>query len=68
VPQLRDIFGNPFHAHILSPSWLTFIVLALAIGIYDEKAFERMPILADVLQDAGCDNAEMFNVLNELED
>lgn len=29
--------------------------MALAAGIYAEKAFERLPILADALQDAGCD-------------
>jgi hypothetical protein len=43
------------------PSWLTSTVLALATGIYEEKAFDRMPILADALQDAGCDNEEILN-------
>ncbi len=31
-------------------------VRLLAQGVYDEKAFDRMPILADALQDEGCDN------------
>ena len=37
-------------------SWLTSDVVALAKGISHERAFDRLPILADALQDAGCDN------------
>jgi hypothetical protein len=33
----------------------------LAIGIDQENAFDRMPILADALQDAGRDNACILN-------
>ncbi len=62
---LRDIFGNPFRKVTLNPAWLTSTVLALATGIYDERAFDRMPILADALQDAGCDNAEILNHCRE---
>jgi hypothetical protein len=58
---MRDIFGNPFRPVTLNPSWLTSTVLALATGIYDEKAFDRMPILADALQDADCDNEDILN-------
>jgi hypothetical protein len=58
---LHDIFGNPFRPVTLNPTWLTSTVLALATGIYEEKAFDRMPILADALQDAECDNADILN-------
>lgn len=58
---LRDIFGNPFRPVTLNPSWLTPKVVSIANGIYSEKAFDRMPILADALQDAGCDNEEILN-------
>jgi hypothetical protein len=58
---LRDIFGNPFRPVTLDPSWLTSTVLALATGIYADPAFDRMPILADALQDAGCDNEDILN-------
>lgn len=58
---LRDVVGNPFGPIALDPAWLTSDVLALARGIYDERAFDRMPILADALQDAGCENADVLN-------
>ena len=58
---LHDIFGNPFRPITINPSWLTSTVLALAQGIYEEKASDRMPILADALLDAGCDNEDVLN-------
>jgi hypothetical protein len=57
---LRDIFGNPFRPVSVEPSWLTSTVVALAEGIYQERAFDRLPILADALMDAGCDNADVL--------
>jgi hypothetical protein len=56
----REVFGNPFRPVTLDPSWLTSTVVALATGIYDERAFDRMPILADALQDAGCNNTAVL--------
>jgi hypothetical protein len=58
---IRDIFGNPFRAVALEPSWLTSTVVALADGIYAERAFDRLPILADALQDAGCDTGDVLD-------
>jgi hypothetical protein len=58
---LRDIFGNPFRPVALDTSWLSSTVVALARGIYDDRAFDRMPILADALEDAGCDNEDVLN-------
>ena len=57
---IRDIFGNPFRPVSFDPAWRTSDVLLLAEGIYAERAFDRMPILADALQDAGCDNEEVL--------
>lgn len=56
---MRCIFGNPFRPTALEPSWLSATVLDLARTIYDERLWERMPILGDALMDAGCDNAEV---------
>ena len=58
---LRDIFGNPVRPVALDPAWLSSDVVALARGIYDERAFDRMPILADALQDAGCTNDDILS-------
>ncbi|HEY1191651.1 MAG TPA: hypothetical protein VGE74_28720 [Gemmata sp.] len=59
---IRDLFGPlPFRDGTADPSWLTSDVLALVRGIDADRAFERMPILADALQDAGCDNDDVLN-------
>ncbi len=58
---LREVFGNPFRSDMCDESWLTSDVVALARGIYEEKAFDRMPILADALQDPGCANEDVLN-------
>ena len=63
---LRDIFGNPFRPVAFNPAWHTSDVLLLAQGIYDDRAFDRMPILADALQDAGCDNEDVLNHCREV--
>jgi hypothetical protein len=52
---LHDIFGNPFRPVALDPRWRTSPVVDLARTIYDERAFARVPVLADALRDAGCD-------------
>jgi hypothetical protein len=54
VGLVRDIFGNPFRPVVSDPSWLTTTVVALARRIYEERAFDHLPILADALEDAGC--------------
>ncbi|QJX00196.1 hypothetical protein FTUN_7820 [Frigoriglobus tundricola] len=61
-PILRQVaFSDPRRCVTIAPSWLTPTVLELVKGIYDEKAFDRLPILADALQDAGCDNDDILN-------
>ena len=56
----RDIFGNPFRPVLLDPRWLSSTVFNLASTIYDERVWERMPILGDALMDAGCDSDEII--------
>jgi hypothetical protein len=58
---VRDIFGNPFCPVALDPSWLTPTVVNFAQVIYNDRAFHRMPALADALAQAGCDNDEILN-------
>ncbi|MBL8796949.1 MAG: hypothetical protein JNM56_23815 [Planctomycetia bacterium] len=57
---MRCIFGNPFRRDTVNPAWFTSTVVSLAQAIYDERAFDRLPILADALEDAGCTNADML--------
>ena len=57
----RDIFGNPFRPVAFSPEWRTDIALALARQMYESRDFGAMPILADALQDAGCDSEEILD-------
>jgi hypothetical protein len=56
----HDIFGNPFRPVGLASAWLTADVIALARGMYASRDFSAMPILADALQDAGCDDEEIL--------
>ena len=58
---VRDILGNLFRPVALDSSWLTSTVTNLGEAIYDERAFERMPILGDALEEAGCSNADILN-------
>jgi hypothetical protein len=58
---IRDIFGNPFRPVIADLSWLTSTVAVLARQMYESRDFSPMPILADALQDAGCDNADFLD-------
>jgi hypothetical protein len=56
----RCVFGNPFRPVIANPAWLTPTVVSLAEGIYADRAFDRLPILADALQDAGCSHEDIL--------
>jgi hypothetical protein len=61
VGVLRDLFGNPFRAVVFSRAWRTDTSVALARQMYEARDFSSMPILADALQDAGCDNADILD-------
>ena len=58
---IDDIFGSPFHPAPFSSEWHTDTAIALAKQMYDSGEFSAMPILADALQDAGCDNVNILN-------
>ena len=62
---VRDIFGNPFRPVAVEPGWRTEAVVALARAIYDERAWDRLPVLADALDDAGCTNAALLGHLRD---
>jgi hypothetical protein len=59
---LRDIIGPlPFRPVALETSCLTSAVLAIAQSIHNDRAFDRLPLLADALEDAGCDDAGLLS-------
>ncbi len=63
IALLQDVFGNPFRPVAINPAWLTWndaTVQKIAKALYDERAFDRMPILADALEEAGCTNADIL--------
>jgi hypothetical protein len=58
---VRCVCGNPFSKVKFAPAWRTSDAVALAQSMYDSRNFGAMPILADALQDAGCDNSDVLN-------
>jgi hypothetical protein len=67
---LRELVANPFRPVALDPSWRTPIVLALAQGAYEERILpagtlepDRLAVLADALEEAGCDNDDILSHL-----
>ena len=58
---VRDIFGNPLRPFALTSEWRTDIAVSLARQMYELRDFGAMPILADALQDAGCDNPDILD-------
>lgn len=64
APLLRDIFGPlPFRSIATDQRWLVAnagAVARLAESIYADRAFDRLPILADALEDAGCHHSDIL--------
>jgi hypothetical protein len=58
---IRDIFGNPFRPVAFAREWRTGTAVSLAKQMYESRDFGAMPILADALQDAGCDRADVLD-------
>jgi hypothetical protein len=42
------------------PCWRSETAVSLASAIYAERAFDRLPILADALEEAGCDHPDIL--------
>jgi hypothetical protein len=61
IALLREVLGNPFRPVALSPACHTDTAVSLARTMYESRDFSAMPILADALQDAGCDNDDILS-------
>ncbi len=62
---LREFFGNPFAAPWFKSRWRTTDVLQLASCVYEIQAFDRLPVLADALEEAGCEQADILGHCRE---
>jgi hypothetical protein len=67
---VRDIFRNPFRPATFDSTWRTPNVTDLAAAIYEERQLpsglfdkQRLGVLADALEDAGCDNVDILDHL-----
>jgi hypothetical protein len=68
---LRELFGNPFRHPVLRRNWLRWsrgAVRRLAESVYEERSLPdgtldrtRLAVLADALEEAGCDNEEILS-------
>ncbi len=58
---IREVFGDPYRDATFTPEWRTDTVIALARQMYETREFSAMPILADALQDAECDNTDILD-------
>jgi hypothetical protein len=64
---LRCIFGPLlFRPVSIDPAWRTWhggLLVSMAQRMYDNRDFSDMPVLADALEEAGCDNADILGHL-----
>jgi hypothetical protein len=61
---LREIVGNPFRPVTIHPTWVWWndgTIAKLAEAIYEERASDRLPILGDALEEAGCTSEELLS-------
>lgn len=52
---VRCVYGDPLTPLPLDPAWRTDAAVGIAAKVYDSREFGNLPVLADALQDAGCE-------------
>jgi hypothetical protein len=57
---VRDLFGDPHRPPAFAPHWRTTAALGLARSAHADRAFDLLPILADALEEAGCDEPDVL--------
>jgi hypothetical protein len=56
----REILGSPFRSLAIQTHWMTPGVIGLAQNIYSERAFRRIPELANALEEASCTESDVL--------
>ncbi len=62
---VREVYGNPYRNIPFDDRWRTADAVGVARRIHDTHGSADMPILADALEDAGCDDADVLNHCRE---
>jgi hypothetical protein len=60
---LHDMIGNPFWPVAIPPSWLAWhdgLIPSMARRMYHGRSFAELPVLADALEEAGCEDADLL--------
>ncbi len=60
---LHEVFGNPWRPVVIDPVWIAAnggAAVKVAALVYEERRFDDLPILADALLDAGCDDVRIL--------
>jgi hypothetical protein len=57
---IRCVFADPVRPVAFDPRWRTADAVGLARAIYEDRAFDRLPLLADALMDAGCEEEQVL--------
>ncbi len=58
---VRCVFSNPYRPVDFDPRWRTETAIGIAGQMFDTREFIAMPILADALQDAGCEDTNVLS-------
>jgi hypothetical protein len=58
---VREIFCNPLRPLSVAPAWQIPQVLAIARTAYEERRWQDLPLLADALEEAGCDENQILS-------
>jgi hypothetical protein len=67
---IHDLLGNPFRPVAVDPAWLSPAAVRIAQAAYDERELpsgeltrDRLAVLSDALEDAGCTDAVILSHL-----
>jgi hypothetical protein len=57
---VRCLFGDPFHPVADPARWRTATAIHIATAVAADGDFSRLPVLADALEDAGCNHPQLL--------